>query len=73
MTNVITSTHGLELRRWRWRYGTHYRDAPFGEHRKLDGEYMTTIDQLDGYYPGDHRGCLCVAVPELRRRDDQRA
>jgi hypothetical protein len=70
MTNVIAATHELELQQWRWRYGTHFRGRPFPPHEGLDGRYMTTFGTLDGYYPGDHKGCLCMIEPVYRRRFD---
>ena len=60
----VTSTEqlaaqGLRLRQWRWRYGADVRERPFEPHRELAGRFMTLDGTLDGWYPGDHKGCLC--------------
>ena len=62
-TDAIERTHGLRLQQWRWYYGIGARPHPYPEHQALAGRYMTSMGMLDGYYPGDHKGCLCSVVP----------
>ena len=63
MTNAITRTHDVVLQQWRWRYGAWHRARSFPPHEALDGQFMTAMGTLDGYYPGDHKGCACLVEP----------
>lgn len=71
-TESIEETHGLRQQQWRWFYGSEHRDTPFPAHRALSGRFMTSMGSLDGYYPGDHRGCLCSVEPVYVRVDTGR-
>ena len=68
----------LEPVEWEWRAG--FPTRPFPPHQALSGaifrdwqdDQLTaggTFPATSHYYPGDHRGCLCDAVPVLSRRD----
>lgn len=72
--DAIRKQTGLTATRWRWRYGDRgEREQPHPGHVRLDGVLMAndgtarTIDPRTGdrwrAYPGDHKGCLCDAVP----------
>jgi hypothetical protein len=67
VTNMIEKEHDVVLQQWRWRYGTHFRAREFEPHTHLDGRFMTSMGTLDGYYPGDHKGCLCLVEPVFVR------
>lgn len=65
---------GVWVSACRWRYGPEVRRAPFPPHRELAGRTVTSSRvgfgfHGDGWYPGDHAGCLCQIVPVLRDRD----
>ena len=70
----IRTQTGRTARQWRWSYGDRgEREHPHPGHVRLDGTFMTgdgtatTLDPRTGQrwtaYPGDHKGCLCDAVP----------
>ena len=72
VTAMISSAHDITLQQWRWRYGTAFRRRSFDPHRQLDGQFMTATGTLNGYYPGDHKGCLCLAEPVFVEVDTRR-
>lgn len=57
---------GVRFTQWRFRYGTLHREDPFVEHKDQDGRFATKEGTVDGWYPGDHTGCLCGLTPVLR-------
>jgi hypothetical protein len=66
----LATVAGLRISQCRWRYGDiALRQQPFLPHLDQAGNYTTpdgrTGDGFDGYgwYPGDHKGCLCRLVP----------
>ena len=76
MLDAIRKQTGLTATRWRWRYGDRgARQHPHPGHVRLDGALMgndgtvSTLDARTGQrwraYPGDHKGCLCDAVPSF--------
>ena len=65
-------SQGVALRSWRWRYGPHERQTPFEQHRELAGRFVALEGVLDGWWPGDHRGCRCSVVPVWRSTIDGR-
>jgi len=64
-------TLGVRIVQCRWRYGIGARlFGPFQPHYELAGAFTTLeghagagFDGFDGWYPGDHKGCLCSVVP----------
>lgn len=63
---------GFDLAGWVWEVGA--PDRPFEPHQALEGADFATwddpvLDNEEGwpdytsFFPGDHRGCQCVAVP----------
>jgi hypothetical protein len=69
--NVLTANDSV-ITGYEWVHGP--TDRPFDPHLDLDGQEFTTFTddvlQSDGgwpyvpyYYPGDHDGCLCDAMP----------
>lgn len=57
---------GVRFTQWRFRYGTLHRSEPFVEHKAQDGRFATVEGTVNGWYPGDHKGCLCGLTPVLR-------
>lgn len=66
LANRAIERRGLRLTQWRWRYGREHRDSPFQPHRELAGRFMKLDGTLNGWYPGDHKGCLCAVAPVYR-------
>lgn len=65
---------GLRLRQWRWRYGSPAdRANPFPDHVALEGRFMSLDGVVDGFFPGDHAGCLCSVEPVYQREGEGRA
>lgn len=62
---------GVRATGWRWAYNTAIPrpTGSFGPHRELAGAHLIELPSPDGWYPGDHRGCCCEAVPVLRGPD----
>lgn len=62
---------GVRQTGWRWRYNTQVPrpTGGFPPHLELAGAHLTELPADGGFYPGDHRGCLCDAVPVLRGPD----
>lgn len=64
---------GFEERGYLWQHDDPLR--PFPPHENLDGtefsnfgdDVLLSVDDWIGlyYFPGDHDGCLCIAVPQL--------
>lgn len=68
LANEELTRRGLKLTQWRWEYGTLAdRQSPFDDHVALDGRFMTLDGMLQGFFPGDHRGCLCAVEPVYKR------
>jgi hypothetical protein len=61
------ATKGTMIQRCRWRYGDAFRAHPFPPHRRLAGVFTTPDGRAQGWYPGDHKGCLCSVVPTFCR------
>lgn len=68
------ANQGRRVVQCRWRYGDAQREHPFVPHRKLAGKFTTPegragpgFDGFTGWYPGDHKGCLCSLVPVFSR------
>lgn len=68
------ANEGRRITQCRWRYGDAMRLHPFPPHRSLAGKFTTItghagsgFDGFSGYYPGDHKGCLCSLVPVFSR------
>lgn len=60
----LAHVSGLKIVQCRWRYGDiALRQRPFAPHVALAGRYTGLDGQVDGWYPDDHRGCLCRLVP----------
>jgi len=59
---------GITQTAWRWRYnpGEVRPGGSYPPHRELAGAYLAQLPSDDGFYPGDHQGCRCSAVPVLR-------
>lgn len=54
----------VDLVQWRFSYGPLTRTEPFEPHKHVDGQFMTAEGQTsEGWYPGDHKGCLCAMKP----------
>ena len=53
----------------RWVYAPGISRDEFPPHRALAGTFHDTLPTGDGWYPSDHRGCLCTAEPVLRSPD----
>lgn len=51
---------GVNAQQWRWVYGTGHREREFEEHRAQDGRFADVDGVIDGWFPGDHRGCQCA-------------
>jgi hypothetical protein len=61
-------TDGIALTQWRFRRGPLTRENPFDPHVAIDGQFLTAAGlSSEGFYPGDHQGCLCAAEPIFRR------
>lgn len=64
---TIRQLTGLSTQQWRWVYGNSFRDDPHPKHRSLAGTFagVDGIVQSEGitWFPGDHKGCLCVLAP----------
>jgi hypothetical protein len=58
---------GLELVQWRFRYGPLHRTDPFLEHKAQDGKYADKEGEVNGWHPGDHKGCECFLDPVFRK------
>jgi hypothetical protein len=65
---------GINRDAWRWQTG--FPTSPFEPHQRLSGVQFDSWDdpalsngtawpRTSHYYPGDHRGCQCDAVPVL--------
>jgi hypothetical protein len=65
------TTVGVRQTAWRWRYNTQVPrpTGSFEPHRELAGSHLQELPSEEGYWPGDHHGCLCEAVPVLRGPD----
>jgi ADP-ribosyltransferase exoenzyme len=72
LTTQGLAEQGIRLQEWRWRYGPAMRENPYPKHRELDGRFVTLEGTLDGFYPGDHKGCLCSVVPVYATGDPSR-
>lgn len=59
---------GISQTQWRWKYGIGSRDS-FPPHLNLAGAFLEQLPTDDGWYPGDHKGCMCTSVPVLRGSD----
>lgn len=58
---------GVTLAAWQWAYRVDIRrEHPFRDHRELAGAMFVELPTPGGWWPGDHKGCLCDAVPRLR-------
>jgi len=67
LTLEALATRGVTLAGWQWAYRVDIRrDHPFHDHRVLAGQVFAELPTPSGWWPGDHRGCLCDAVPKLR-------
>ena len=70
----LLGVFGIHIVECRWRYGdVALRRTPFPPHVDNAGE-VTSVDGRvgegfngDGWYPGDHAGCLCRLVPIFGR------
>jgi hypothetical protein len=49
-----------------WVYSPGVSRSEFPPHRALAGMFFDFLPTPDGWYPGDHKGCLCGDVPVLR-------
>lgn len=64
LANEELKKRGIRLKQFRWEYGALAdREAPFDDHHDLDGRFMGLDGVLQGYFPGDHKGCLCSVEP----------
>ena len=72
LTSAELEREGIRLRQWRWFYGPEVRERPFQDHEVLDGRFMRLDGTLQGFWPGDHKGCRCSAVPVYVREEDRR-
>lgn len=61
------AAEGLRLQQWRWFYGPEVREQPFEDHVQLSGRFMNLDGTLQGFWPGDHKGCRCGVNPVYRR------
>lgn len=66
----LATISGLRISQCRWRYGdVALRHAPFVPHVEQAGNYTTPDGRVGlgfdggGWFPGDHKGCLCRLVP----------
>lgn len=61
---------GIRQTGWQWRYNTNLSrpTRSYPPHRDRAGNFIVTFPD-DGYYPGDHKGCLCQATPVLHGPD----
>lgn len=66
----LATVAGLRITQCRWRYGDiALRKQPFPPHLELAGRYTKPDGRVgggfdgSGWFPGDHRGCLCSLVP----------
>lgn len=70
----VLSTVGINRDAWTWQTG--FPTSPFEPHQRLSGTIFETWDdpalsngsswpRTSHYYPGDHRGCQCDAIPVL--------
>lgn len=74
---TVGASLGIVTNAWQWAHGNPMR--PFEPHEELDGEVFTDDDSADPsrdaggfgwlgttmFYPGDHDGCTCWAIPLL--------
>lgn len=67
LNKLLEKEYGLKLQQWRWLYGSAWRENPYLPHVQISGRFMTSMGELDGFYPGDHKGCLCTVEPVYRR------
>lgn len=75
LLEALASKQGLRVVQCRWRYGDPaWRRTPFQPHRDLAGKFTTVdghagigFDGVEGWQPGDHKGCLCSLVPVFAR------
>lgn len=72
LSHELLADAGLHLGQWRWRYGPDFRANPFPPHKALDGRFVAAEGVLDGFYPDDHKGCLCALSPVWRVADTGR-
>lgn len=66
--DMITATYQVVLDQYRW-WHLYSGKSPHPEHAELNGTLFNGQYLLrDGinWFPGDHAGCACVAVPEFR-------
>jgi hypothetical protein len=65
------SVVGIRQTGWRWRYNPSVPrpTGAFGPHLDLAGASLQELPSDEGWYPGDHQGCRCAAVPVLRGPD----
>jgi hypothetical protein len=52
-----------------WVYSPGISRDGFPPHRELAGTFHEFVPTESGYYPGDHKGCLCHDEPILRSPD----
>ena len=65
--DALESQRKVVLAGWQWAYGALLnRKHPYLEHHALRGGFFLDLPTPGGYWPGDHKGCLCEAVPRLR-------
>jgi hypothetical protein len=53
----------------RWVYSPGIGRDEFPPHRALAGDFFDYLPTGDGWYPGDHKGCMCHDEPVLRSPD----
>jgi hypothetical protein len=70
----LAHVSGLRIVQCRWRYGDiALRKRPFQDHLDLSGQYTAPDGTVglgfngQGWFPGDHQGCLCRLVPIFGR------
>lgn len=68
LANRLLERAGLRLRQWRWFYGAlSLRENPFEDHVALNGKFVNLEGAASGFYPGDHKGCMCSLEPVYQR------
>lgn len=67
LTGKQLEKQGVRFTQWRFRYGSAPRSHPFTHHKAQDGRYADQDGTVAGWWPGDHRGCLCSLSPVYRR------
>jgi hypothetical protein len=60
---------GVALTGYQWVYSPGIARNEFPPHRALAGVFVDFMPTSEGWYPGDHKGCMCSTRLILRGPD----